>query len=251
MLKPLIVSVFFIIVCFSCQDDLDPKSEQQLKLFVSSSYQTDIPEASGLCTVSPIGHYFAISDRPNNTIYRIDSLGNILNYYNVDASDIEGITVNPIDSTIWLVDEAESTVICLNKFGKFLRSYLVEYGQNISNNGFEGITYNSTDQYFYLITEKNPSLLIKWVPGEGIVFTKELDFADDFSAITYNEEENLLWITSDESAKIFQCTLEGDTIKSYVLPMETIEGLVPTKNKDEFVGISDGDSKLYTFALIE
>ena len=75
--------------------------------------------------------------------------------------------------------------------------------------------------------------------------TYDLDFADDYSGIFYENSSNLLWILSDQDKTVNKCTLKGKLIESYKIDIKQAEGIVVTNNYIYIV--SDAEEKLYSY----
>lgn len=255
-MKAIVFIFISIILLFACGNKHrgidDPEADVPYSydtLLLIDSLLLSIDEPSGLCYNPFNESFFTICDNPPNKLFEFDLQGRILQDVAVVGEDLEGVTFRTADSTIWLVDEFSSEVICLNRFGLELDRYVVDFIPTIENKGIEGISYNSINQYFYLVTEKDPGLLLQWHPDEGIVMQKHLDFALDFSGITHDALNNKLWIVSDESRSLYYCDLEGNALREYFLAKYSIEGMVPMLNETMFIGVSDWNSKLLTFSI--
>ncbi len=92
-------------------------------------------------------------------------------------------------------------------------------------------------------------LLIKYSINNNTKTEIKLDFAYDYSGIYYNHVSDKLWIVSDESRTLSQCTLDGIIIKSYKLPVSGLEGIVVNDDETEAYVVSDPNNKLYRIDL--
>lgn len=245
---------FITFIAYSCNQSNEgspvPPPEPSYSfdtLLLVDSITLPFKEPSGLC-INPItNNLLSISDSPTNIIFEFNFEGIIIEQYEVDAIDLEGITFRNSDSTIWVIDEATNEIICLSFQGIEIMRFEIEVPSTIPNKGIEGITYNSINHNFYLITEKEPGVLLKWNPDNGLVEQNDLSFADDYSGITFDEPNNKLWIVSDESKTLFHCQLNGTPINEYNLGVGSIEGITPIQNETLFIGISDLQSMMFMF----
>ena len=113
----------------------------------------------------------------------------------------------------------------------------------------EGICYDSKTKNFYFLNEKRPGLLIKTDSTFKEIFRKELMFAKDYSDIFFSNDDNTLWILSDESKKIIQTDLNGNKILEFGINVEQPEGLVVDYKRKKIFIVSDKKEELYEFNL--
>lgn len=258
MKKIWIIFCLLLVLTYACnnneKEDPEPNPMPTYiydTLEIADTIVLPFQEPSGLCLNPFTNNLLSISDSPTNIIFEFDFEGNILKQFEVDAFDLEGITFRKLDSTIWIIDEASDEIICLNNQGVEINRFEINVPSTIPNKGIEGISYNSIDQNFYLVTEKEPGVLLKWNPKNGVIEQNELDFADDYSGITVDEQNNKLWIVSDESQTLFYCDLNGTPSKEYSLGVRSIEGITPIQNETLFIGISDLQSMMFLFNIRE
>lgn len=211
-------------------------------------YETKINvlEPSGLTLSSDGKNLWTISDE-NSCVYLLSFEGKILKSFEINAKDLEGITtIN--DSTIAVISELSSKIIFLSINGKELFRKQLFISSRI-NNGLEGIAYNKNNKHTYIVNEKNPTLLIEYDSLLNEVKRIKLDFAKDLSGLDYIEENNELWIISDESKLIAKCTIGGKVKESYSVNIQQIEGIaVDVKSKRIYL-VSDKEEKLYILEI--
>ena len=92
-------------------------------------------------------------------------------------------------------------------------------------------------------------LLIKYSIDNNAKTQVKLSFALDYSGIYYNNLSDKLWIVSDESRTLTQCTLNGTKIFSYQLPISGVEGIVVNDEETIAYVVSDPNNKLYKLDL--
>lgn len=221
-------------------------NENQISLSAIKQIDLKTPEPSGLHFDERTNSLWVVSDE-NSTIYNLDTNGEILSKLKVDGKDLEGITIIN-DSILATVLERDRTIIFLDKKGNELNRINLEIRGEL-NKGLEGITYNSNENYFYVVNEKDPGLLFE-IDMNGIIKSKNtLTFASDYSGLFYNKSDNSLWITSDEDQALFKCSLDGKVIQKYSIDIEQIEGVsIDTKNKLLYI-ISDPLEQLFIFEM--
>jgi uncharacterized protein YjiK len=215
-------------------------------LFLLKLTPIKIPEPSGLA-LSYDGKYFWSVGDSDSRVYKMDLSGNVLQSFNVNGNDLEGVTV--VDSIfLAVILERTREVVIVDTNGKeFIRKKLVLKGN--LNEGLEGICFDSSTKNFYLLNEKRPGLLIKTDSSFNEVFRKKIKLAKDYSDIFFSKDDNTLWILSDESNKIIQTDLNGNKINEYSINVEQPEGIVVDyKNKKVFI-VSDKKEELYEFKL--
>jgi uncharacterized protein YjiK len=206
----------------------------------------DVPEPSGLA-LSYDGRYFWSVGDSDSKVHKLDLNGKIIKSFKVNGEDLEGVTV--IDS-IYLAVILERTreIVIIDTSGKEVKRKKFDLKGKL-NEGLEGLCFNVNTKDFYLLNEKQPGLLIKTDSSFNEIFRKDLNLAKDYSDIFFSNDDNTLWILSDESKKIIQTDLDGNKIKEYRIKVEQPEGLVVDhKNKKIFI-VSDKKEELYEFKL--
>ncbi|MDP2364165.1 MAG: SdiA-regulated domain-containing protein [Ignavibacteria bacterium] len=215
-------------------------------LFLQRMMPINVPEPSGL-TISYDGKYFWSVGDSDSKVYKLDLSGNIIKSFTINGEDLEGITV--IDSILLAVIlERTREVVVVDTSGKELRRKKLDLKGNL-NEGLEGVCFDFKTKNFYFLNEKRPGLLIKTDSSFNEVFRKNIKLAKDYSDIFFSNDDNTLWILSDESKKIIQTDLEGNKIKEYRINVDQPEGIVVDyKNKKVFI-VSDKKEELYEFKL--
>ena len=212
---------------------------------ILESYEMSIYEPSGLSYSSDRQSLYTVSDR--GMIYQISLTGNTLKELSYTGDDFEGITVDSLTSDIYICEEGKGNLVKLNSKGVEQSSYNIL--NNPGNKGLEGLTYNKNLDVFYMLKEMSEGLLIKYSVKNNSQTEIKLNFAHDYSGIYYNNVSNKLWIVSDESKTLTQCTLDGIKIKSYKLPISGVEGIVVNDTETEAYVVSDPNNKLYKIDL--
>ncbi|MEN8248634.1 MAG: SdiA-regulated domain-containing protein [Bacteroidota bacterium] len=212
---------------------------------ILESYNLDIAEPSGLAYSPNRESLYIVSDQ--GMAYQVSLTGKTLKQLPFTGDDFEGITVDPSTSDIYICEEGIGNFVKLNSNGIEQSTYNVL--DNPGNTGLEGLTYNPNTEEFYMLKEKSEGLLIKYSVNNNTETQVQLNFAYDYSGIYYNSVSNKLWIVSDESKTLTQCTMNGTKIISYQLPIGGVEGIVV--NDDETVAyvVSDPNNKLYKLDL--
>ncbi len=219
-----------------------------MKLKLVDKFDIDVKEPSGLCNGFSKNELFTVSDKTGK-IYRINKKGKLIETLNYKGKDMEGIAINKKEKMLYCIEEKKKKIVEIDENGETINEFGLPKISKNENSGIEGIAYNEDDNNFYILNEKKPGLLIKWSIDEGIIEKYKIDFADDYSGISYSSESQSLWIVSDESATLTQTNLEGDVIKSYDIPVEKAEGVVVDETDNKVYIISDSDQKLFVFEM--
>lgn len=237
--------VLFLAGVFSFNSSCRPEVPVIDYSMIIDSYQLSIFEPSGLSYAADKESFYMVSDR--GFVYQISLTGQTIRELSYTGDDFEGITVDPLNSDIYICEEGKGNLVKLNDNGILQNTYHIL--DNGYNNGLEGLTYNRNVNQFYLLKEMSDGLLIKYAVETNSQTQIKLNFALDYSGIFYNSASNKLWIVSDESRTLTQCTLDGVKIKDYILPIAGVEGIVV--NDDETVAyvVSDPNNKLYKLDL--
>ena len=239
------VTKLFIVGVFLLMTSCRPESFDIDYSIILDSYEMSIYEPSGLSYSSDRESLYTVSDR--GMLYEISLTGKTLRELSYTGDDFEGITIDSSSGNIFICEEGNGKLVKLNSSGVKQTSYSIL--NNPGNTGLEGLAYNKSLDVFYMLKEKSEGLLIKYSVNSNTKTEIKLDFAYDYSGIFYNSVSNKLWIVSDESKTLTQCTLGGVKIKSYKLPISGVEGIVVNDEETEAYVVSDPNNKLYKLDL--
>ena len=235
-----ILLLAFFIAC-SKSDTIVNTNNDELELV--SSNKINVSEASGL-TINASGlTLFTVSDNTGN-IYELATDGTVLKEYIYEGNDVEGISMVS-NNQMLLVEERTKEIVAYDLNSKNYIKHKVNYSNNDSNSGLEGIAYNLNDNTIFVLNEKNPGLLMRLRSDYTIIESYDLDFASDYSGIFHDKVLNILWILSDESKTINKCSLKGALVESYSINVNKAEGIAVT-NTNIYI-VSDSNSTLYEF----
>lgn len=239
-------SIFFLsfVIITSCTDNSTSPVSGILAFKYSINLQ--ISEPSGL-SISKNNETFWIVGDGNNIVYQTSLSGKVIHQFEVAGEDLEGITtIN--DSLVAITLEERREVLIISNSGILERRLKI----NVSgpfNNGLEGITYLSKENNLLLANEKNPTSLIKVDLLGNIISNDTVSFAEDLAGLYYDEIEDVVWIASQQSHKIFKCTNNYKILEEFAVPDEKYEGIT-IKNDSIFV-VSDKFDKLTCFSITE
>ena len=232
----------------NCSKDspIIPGPEEKPLLTLTAYYSLDIPEPSGLAFTIDGKNLWTVSDKTNK-VYKISLTGKILKTLSYHGNDLEGVTQNPLDSTIWIAEESKAEIVQLDSNGVELRREHppVDGG----NSSLEGITINTQNNHLFLVKEKNPLVLIELDNSLEIIKYKRVNFAEDLSGIFYDGQNQNLWITSDQSKKVFKTDLEGKVLQEFSVEVDKVEGIVVDVGNNLIYLVSDETERLYIFSI--
>ena len=238
-----ILKIFLILLIFSSLSCEKGKGKITDALITENVYALDIDELSGLA-IANSNILYTVSDNTNK-IYKISSSGRILSSFSIIGEDLEGIAVNPIDNTIYVVEERKREIRQFDNLGNHIRTINVSIENNNINSGLEGICINPINNHIFVLNEKSPGQLIELNSSGTEIKSTNLDFASDYSGICINPNGEELWIISDESRKIYKCDTNGNLIKDFSVDIAKIEGISIDFNKKKIYIVSDLYKKLY------
>lgn len=230
--------VLFFFVFVSCI----PKVQSQSDLQLIKTVQLAISEPSGITVFDEF--LYIVSDE-NGTIYKTTLYGKVLKKIKTNCTDLEGVTYNPIDESLVVVDEAKRKIIAFDLKGNQFAKNNIKGKQNYKNSGLEGVCFDTSKNKMYAINEKMPKQLLELNLKGEILDAHKLDFSKDVSGICYDEINDNLWVISDESKAIYTINKKGKLFKKYKTGIEKMEGIVIYKQK--IYVVSDDLNKLYIF----
>jgi uncharacterized protein YjiK len=241
-LKIFLIGVVFLLHACGTSDE-----DYSVALKPVSSYYVDILETSDLCFGSTKDILYTVSDNTSK-VYKITTTGRIMAEYLYTGSDLEGVCF--VDNQfVYVAEERLRKIVKLDLQGIKVSEKMIPVEYNKENEGLEGIAYATFNQHFYIVNEMNPGILIETDKNLNVLNTYDLTFADDYSGICVDNLNKELWILSDMSATANKCTMEGDLIVSYSIPVTNPEGIAFYPQDSIMYIISDSQSKLFKFDL--
>ncbi|MEM6344843.1 MAG: SdiA-regulated domain-containing protein [Bacteroidota bacterium] len=236
--------LLFSLLGLAC--DRNPTPEP-ISLNLVETLAMAIDEPSGLSLSND--QLLSVSD-DDNKVYRINpTTGTVVATLNYEGDDLEGVVQNQQDNSIWIVEESRQELVKLDVNGTAQDTFAIPFTQMESNHGLEGATLDPATERLYLITEKDPAQLLVVDFGGNILENYALNFALDYSGISFDPSQNQLYILSDESQTITRCNLQGEKLETYRIDATKAEGIaVDVPNKRVYVA-SDLNSELYWYDL--
>ncbi len=238
-----ILQILLILQFLSCE-----QSEKQLNTLLDDigTQSISVPEPSGIDITYDRSGFWTVSDE-NSTIYRLDNEGNVVQSIAVEGFDLEGITVIDEKKIAVVLERSREIVILDNSGNELKRKQLPLKGE--LNSGLEGISYNSENKHFYVLNEKNPSLLLELNEDLEIVSMDTLNFSKDVSGIFYDGENKLFWIISDEDQLVAKVDLNRNLIDSIKVDIFQPEGITIDGAGKRLYIISDNWETIHVFGL--
>ncbi len=209
-------------------------------------FKLKVPEPSA-CVISYDNKYLWMVSDGNATVYKTDFKGKIVEKFAINAVDLEGITVVD-ENKLCVVQEEKRELLLIDNKGKELKRVKINFSGE-ANSGFEGVTFDSKRNKYYIVNEKKPCALITLDNNFKIINKKTLNFSKDLSDIYYDANNDCLWISSDESHMVIKCDLEGNVIQKYKVSIKQIEGITIDKDNKYLYLVSDPEERLYKFEV--
>jgi len=210
-------------------------------------YNLQVPEPSGLTFNTDKTVLYTVSDPIDNKVYKLDLDGTVQDILSYHGDDLEGITYDDRDNTLWIVEEGLRQVVHLDTLGNEISRHQIDY-DGFDNNGFEGICL-LPDGRFYVLNEMNPGALLELDSELNLVNVTELDFAEDYSGICYVESANEILIISDMSKQLFVLDENLNVISTTDLEYDKIEGIDFNPENNRLYMVNDATTDLYVYQL--
>ena len=224
-------------------DEITIKVLNSLELVASHSLRVDSP--SGLSFGQDNNSLWTVSDKPGGRVVQIDLEGHTLRSLNYSGDDLEGISFDSSDSTLWMVDESQGKLIHIDTSGDIIGS------QNISSvsdgSGLEGLAIDREHSRKFLLKEKDSGALITL---DDLSLTQDyirLTFAPDYSGVYYSSSLDKLWIVSHESSSIYLVNTSGEFLETYAVYMTQPEGIVFDETRQIFYLVDDTTERLHIY----
>ncbi|HMQ42935.1 MAG TPA: SdiA-regulated domain-containing protein [Mariniflexile sp.] len=236
---PVLLLLFLVASC--SKNDAQETTNSKLELV--ASYKLNVLEPSGLAINSEGTVLYTVSDN-SNKIYKLSTIGKVLQTFGYTGNDLEGISVVS-NTKLLVVEERTIEVVEYDMVTGNYFKHKIDYKNTDANSGLEGVAYNTNDQTVFVLNEKDPGLLIRLRPDYTILSSVALNFASDYSGIFHESATNNLWIVSDQNKTINKCNLMGKLIESYPINVTKAEGIAVSN--DKIYVVSDAEAKLYIF----
>ena len=220
-------------------DSITIEIEPSLELV--DSYDLPVDEPSGLSFGSNKNRLYTVSDKTGQ-IFELDLYGNQIRTLNYHGGDLEGISYDTRDSTLWVVDEGSANLIHLDTNGVVLSSQWIA---GVSDGGgLEGIAVDPEDSRLFLLKEKDYSALLVLNDSLQRTAYERIGFAPDYSGLYYVKSIDRLWLLSHEASSVYLTDTSGAYISAYGFNLPQAEGLVFDETDSIFFIVDDSLEKL-------
>jgi len=206
------------------------------------SRRLTVPEPSGL-VFADRNTLWTVSDHSGD-LYQLDVEGNLIHRISFDGGDLEGITL--VDSFFYVLQE-QGMIRKVDFSGNTVETFSIELSSS-NKTHLEGITFNSDNRHFYILNEKNESLLLECDESFRVLTETVLDEADDYSGLTWDAAKNGLWMLSHESRSLMFWDLKTkQTRSSLKLDIEQAEGVALDPVSQRIYIVGDEDRRLFVY----
>ena len=239
----LLITALFLITIISC------KEKEQLPkktLTYIGAHAISVPEPSGLAMTHDNKGFWTVSDE-TSTIYRLDNEGIVVQTIIVEGFDFEAITLID-DTTLVILQERTREMVFLDTSGTELKRIKLDLEGEL-NSGPEGIAFNPKNRHFYILNEKKPSLFIELDEQLNIIRKDTLKFCKDVSGLYFDEENQILWMLSDESQLVIKTDLNGKLLEKIEITIPQPEGITLSEDGRNLYIVSDNKETLYVFKV--
>lgn len=250
----LITLVLTALLLLGCSSDSENGGSSEL-LTLISVHPLNINDPSGL-TLDMSGDFlWTVSDQAGGFVYKITFQGDIIGSLSYHGEDMEGITMNPNDGTLWVAEERLRQIVQLDLEGNVLQRQDVEVLVVNENDGLEGLAIDPVTEHFYIVNEKSPREFIELNKEFEVVRRVPIEFRsnfrlDDLSGIFYVSENREFWIVSDESMRIVVTDFELNPLRSYELGRRKFEGIAVDIRVGRVYLVNDEENRLYVFSYL-
>ena len=160
------------------------------------------------------------------------------------SKDVEGVTT--IDSErLAYIDERARLIVISGKGGQILRQAQVPI-RGSDNKGPEGLSYDEDAGEFHILQE-SPGTLVTLNSDLQETARRQLDFAQDYSSISFDSRKKHFWVLSDQSESIHVLDQSLNIIKSFSINVNQMEGLAIDHEARRIYVISDPLAELFVF----
>lgn len=245
-----------ILLLIGCKTDSDLNGSAEKLTLISVHDLINIEDPSGL-TLDMSGDFlWTVSDDAGGLVYKITFQGDIIGALSYRGNDMEGITMNPNDGTLWVAEERLRQIVQLDRQGEVLQRVDVPVEITNENDGLEGVAIDPVTEHFYIVNEKLPAEFIELDKQFEVVRRVRIDSnskfhsnfrMDDLSGIFYESKKREFWIVSDESMKIIVTDFELNPLRSYELGRRKFEGIAVDIRVGRVYLVNDEENRLYVY----
>ena len=219
--------------------------EVETSLELVSSHDVDVDSPSGLSFGSDMLSLWTVSDKPNGRIYQMDLEGNRLDRLSYSGDDLEGVSFDSRDSSLWIIEEELREFLHIARDGDLIGSEIIPGVSGGS--GPEGIVLDLMHSRIFILKEKDPGALVTLDLESQTHTYQRINFAPDYSGLDYSPQSDKLWIVSHEASTVYQTSTSGTLITAYGIDMIQPEGLVFNEIDSVIYIIDDTTERLHKY----
>ena len=239
------VITILVVLLNGCEMFSSNDQAPSLKLIKSSGI--DVSEPSGLTLDASNKFFYCVSDPPENKVHKLDLDGNLVQTLGFVGQDLEGISFDPRDGSLWVVDELQSEFIHLSDSGEELSRTALNYSVPEKKNGLEGICFRPETQDIHIIKQKNPAAVIYVDSNLVTQNSKSFDLSIDITGICQGRGDDEFLIISAGEKQLFEWSWEGGILATYRFDVKQAEGVIYDTTSALVYIVCDSESILYTY----
>lgn len=208
-------------------------------------YHLDMPEPSGLALDPDGQHLWIVSDRDDN-VFKTDLKGEIVDDFDTNSKDSEGIAISADGKTIYVLDESKKKIRLYSNTGEEGKTIDLDIDAD-KNSGPEGLDIAPGTGNLWVANEKHPRILIELDVNGNEIRRMDIEGLNDLSAVAIDNDGKSLWLLSDIDQKLIHAEITGKIIETYAMDIDQMEGLaIDFENKRIFI-VSDKEEELHIF----
>jgi uncharacterized protein YjiK len=239
----ILVAALFCILSFSCKKPHSTAQDiPEKELILLSDIALPFNGLSGIAYSASLRKIWIVGGKH---IYKLDMSGNVEKKLQFTGTDLEGIAFDTADSTLWTIDETMKEICHVDSNGNLLSQKQISYSTT-NNKGPEGITIGK-NHTLYILNERSPSILMKLDSLYSISITYELNFALDYSDVSYDSTSDSFFILSDETNAFFEWSERQGVVCRYTLPNTGNEGFAFDRTRNVFYIANKITDRLYIY----
>lgn len=211
------------------------------KLHALDDHRVHVDEPSDLAVAD--GRLITVSDA-HSKIYLISRDGDVEDVIDVQGRDLEAVGFDGTTGELLVADESRARIWWVGADGARHRRVELPDADD-GNSGIEGLAF-APDGTLLVAKEKDPARIFTLAPDGTELARKKIHFADDLSALAF-DELGRLYALSDEDHALFRLDAELDAIAGWRLPIEHPEGLAFVDGL--LYVVSDSEERIYVFEV--
>lgn len=211
-----------------------------------AQYPIAVKEPSDLCLSPDRQSLWTVSDE-DGEVYQMDLKGAILRQFKSEMPDLEGITTVG-DSQLAILSERNRELEIVDYFGNVKsRSKVDMVGER--NSGPESVTFDEAAAVFYTLKEQSPGLLLTLDRDLHEISRTSLNFAQDYSAMSFEATRGHLWVMSDQSKSMFVLDSDMKIQTAFSANIPQAEGMSVDYLARRLYVVCDKTAMLYIFSF--